>query len=297
MEARGLVHEKSLPTIFPVGLGTGRLASLGAGYSKKDAFQCLDTAMGLGVNLVDTADSYGSSDCEKLLGSILKEMGCPMLVSSKAGYRFCDLPGPLGLFNQMGKKILNKLGQRQCFTPRYIKECLEGSLRRLRTGRLDFFFLHDPTESALLDDKLTETLLQIKKAGDVRFLGIACTAERADALNPNHPLGEWVQTQVNPWGGMQLSEKKWMGRNIIANHVFGGAKISQHSKSLQRIAADEELSTRQLLIGFALKQSGVRCVLVGTGRANHIRENVKAVHNTLSENALTSLRVMARKDS
>ena len=51
------------PTIFPVGLGTGRLASLGAGYSKKDALQCMETAMALGINLVDTADSYGSSDC------------------------------------------------------------------------------------------------------------------------------------------------------------------------------------------------------------------------------------------
>lgn len=297
MEAGGFVHEKSLPTIYPVGLGTGRLASLGAGYSKKDAFLCLETAMGLGVNLVDTADSYGSSDCEKLIGSILKEMGHPMYVSSKAGYRFCDLKRPFGFLNQVGKKILNKLGQRQCFSPKYIRECLEGSLRRLRRERLDFFFLHDPTENALMDDKLTETLLRFRQAGDVRFLGIACTAERADTLNPSHPLGEWVQTQVNPWGDKQLLGEKWAGRNIIANHVFGGAKISQYSKSLQRIAADEGLSTRQLLIGFALKQSGVRCVLVGTGRANHIRENVKAVHNTLSDNALTSLRVMARKDS
>jgi len=135
----------------------------------------LEAAIALGVDLVDTADSYGSSDCEKLLGSILKEMGYPMLVSSKAGYRFCDLPGPLGLFNQVGKKILNKFRQRQCFTPKYIRECLEGTLRRLRTGRLDFFFLHDPTESALMDDKLTETLLRVRQAGDVRFLGIACT--------------------------------------------------------------------------------------------------------------------------
>jgi aryl-alcohol dehydrogenase-like predicted oxidoreductase len=297
MGAGELGQESLRPAIFPVGLGTGRLASLGAGYSKKDAFQCMEAAIKLGVNLVDTADSYGSSDCEKLLGTILKEMGCPMLVSSKAGYRFCDLPGPLGLFNQVGKKILNKLGQRQCFTPRYIKECLEGSLRRLRRERLDFFFLHDPTENALMDDKLTETLLRFRQAGDVRFLGIACTAERADTLNPNHPLGEWVQTQVNPWGDKQLFGEKWTGRNIIANHVFGGAKISEYSKSLHRIAADEGLSTRQLLIGFALKQSGVRCVLVGTGRSNHIQENVKAVHKTLSENVLTSLREMARKDA
>jgi aryl-alcohol dehydrogenase-like predicted oxidoreductase len=297
MGAGELGQESLRPAIFPVGLGTGRLASLGAGYSKKDAFQCFETAMGLGVNLVDTADSYGSSDCEKLIGSILKEMDHPIYVSSKAGYRFCDLPRPFGFFNQVGKKILNKLGQRQCFSPKYIQECLEGSLRRLRRERLDFFFLHDPTENALMDDKLTETLLRFRQAGDVRFLGIACTAERADTLNPNHPLGEWVQTQVNPWGDIQLHGKKWTGRNIIANHVFGGEKISQHSKSLQRIAADEGLSTRQLLIGFALKQSCVRCVLVGTGRANHIRENVKAACNTLSENALTSLRVMARKDS
>ena len=107
MGAGDLGQESLRPAIFPVGLGTGRLASLGAGYSRKKAFQCLEAAIALGVNLVDTADSYGSSDCEKLLGSILKEMGYLMLVSSKAGYRFCDLPDPLGRFNQVGKKIIN----------------------------------------------------------------------------------------------------------------------------------------------------------------------------------------------
>jgi hypothetical protein len=283
--------------IFPVGLGTGRLASLGAGYSKKDAFQCMETAMELGINLVDTADSYGSSDCEKLLGSILKEMGYPMLVSSKAGYRFCDLPGPLGLFNQVGKKILNKVGQRQCFTPRYIKECLEGSLRRLRTGRLDFFFLHDPTESALMDDKLTETLLQIKKAGDVRFLGIACSPKNAEKLSANHPLGAWVQTQVNPWSGVGMGGKTWSGRNIMANHVFGGTKVSQYEESLHGIAKEEGITPRQLLIGFGLQQSGVRCVLVGTGRADHLRENVEATKKKLSERSLAALRATIHKNS
>lgn len=296
MAAKELVHHKSIPTIFPVGLGTGRLASLGAGYSKKDAFQCMKTAMELGINLVDTADSYGSSDCEKLLGSILKEMGYPMLVSSKAGYRFCDLPSPLGLFNQVGKKILNKFSQRQCFTPKYIRECLEGTLRRLRIGRLDFFFLHDPTESALMDDKLTKTLLQARRAGDVRFLGIACTAERAEALNPSHLLGEWVQTQVNPWSGVGMTGEKWSGRNIMANHVFGGTKVSQYGESLQGIAREEGITPRQLLIGFGLQQSGVRCVLVGTGRADHLRENVEATKKKLSERSLAALRAMNHKN-
>lgn len=296
MVAKEVVHQKPIPAIFPVGLGTGRLASLGAGYSKKDAFQCIETAMELGINLVDTADSYGSSDCEKLLGLILKEMGHPMLVSSKAGYQFCDLPGPFGLFNQVGKKILNKFSQRQCFTPRYIRECLEGTLRRLRTGRLDFFFLHDPTESALMDDKLTKTLLQARQAGDVRFLGIACTAERAEALNPSHLLAEWVQTQVNPWSGVGMTGEKWSGRNIMANHVFGGTKVSQYGESLQAIAKEEGITPRQLLIGFGLQQSGVRCVLVGTGRADHLRENVEATKKKLSERSLTALRAMNHKN-
>jgi aryl-alcohol dehydrogenase-like predicted oxidoreductase len=296
MVAKELVHQKPIPTIFPVGLGTGRLASLGAGYSKKDAFQCLETAMGLGVNLVDTADSYGSSDCEKLIGSILKEMGHPIYVSSKAGYRFCDLPRPFGFFNQVGKKILNKLGQRQCFTPKYIQECLEGSLRRLRRERLDFFFLHDPTESALMDDKLTETLLQIKKAGDVRFLGIACSPKSAEKLRANHPLGTWVQTQINPWSGVEMTGEKWSGGNIMANHVFGGAKVSQYGESLQVIAREEGITPRQLLIGFGLQQLGVRCVLVGTGRAEHLRENVEATKKKLSERSLAALRAMTHKN-
>ncbi|NDB95400.1 MAG: aldo/keto reductase [Verrucomicrobia bacterium] len=289
--------EKSMgSTIFPIGLGTGRLASLGAGYSKKDAFRCLETAADLGINLVDTADSYGSSDCEKLIGSILKEINQPMLVSSKAGYRFCDFPGSFGLFNQVGKKILNKLVQRQCFTPQYIQECLEGTLRRLQRERLDFFFLHDPTESALRDDKLTETLLRFRQAGDVRFLGIAYSQRSIEKLIVHHPLGKWVQTQVNPWTGEAMSGEKWAGGNIIANHVFGGKKTTHYWKSLQGMAAEEGITIRQLLTGFALKQGGVRCVLVGTGSADHLRENVEAVRQTLSKKTMDSLKSMTDQD-
>ncbi|MCX6960784.1 MAG: aldo/keto reductase [Verrucomicrobia bacterium] len=153
--------------IHRLGIGTGRLASLGSGYSANDANRLLETAQEIGVNLIDTADSYGSADCEKLLGKLLRRFHDHFLVATKTGYPFCDFPGPLGVFNQFGKKAISHLGAKPRFDANYVKKSIDGSLRRLGRERLDFFLLHDPTSPVWEDDSLRRIIEKAKAAGKI----------------------------------------------------------------------------------------------------------------------------------
>lgn len=106
MEMRALGGQR----VSMLGLGTGRLASLGAGYSRAQAAECLAAAAESGLNLIDTADSYGSGDCERLLGRLLADLRHPFLLSTKSGYTYCRLPAWLSPLNQVGKKSSKKSG-------------------------------------------------------------------------------------------------------------------------------------------------------------------------------------------
>lgn len=269
-----------------LGLGTGRLASWGAGYTRKQAADCLHMAAEHGINLIDTADSYGSGDCERLLGQLLSETRHPFLISTKAGYTYCRLPALLSPLNQVGKKILHQLGQRQCFQTTVIRKNLEQSLRRLRRDRVDFFFLHDPTPQALDDEKLCAEILRAKQEGKIGHAGISISSAFDLPISRSHPLASLIQTHVNPWGRKTLEIPQ---REVVANHVFGGEKLARDQDLVRQIAADENMTIRQLLVAYAASQAGVRAVLVGTGRAEHLRENIGGVGKKLSAEGLKKL--------
>ena len=272
-------------SVSVLALGTGRLASLGAGYRRKEIIACLQLAAEYGINLIDTADSYGSGDCERLLGGLLADLRQPFLLSTKSGYTYCRLPAWLSPLNQVGKKILQKIRPRQNFDPEVIRRNLESSLRRLRRERVEFYFLHDPTPQALADEKLTAELLKARQVGKVGQVGISFSSSCGHSIPPTHPFGTLWQTQVNPWMPLQTAA----GSEVVANHVFGGERIFREGPKLERVAAQEGMTMRQMLIAYAAQQPGVRTVLVGTGRAEHLRENLKGLGQKLSAAGLAAL--------
>jgi len=281
MEMRALGGQ----SVSVLALGTGRLASLGAGYRRKDIIACLQLAAENGMNLIDTADSYGSGDCERLLGDLLADLQQPFLLSTKSGYTYCRLPAWLSPLNQVGKKILQKIRSRQNFAPEVIRTNLESSLRRLRRERVEFYFLHDPTPEALADEKLTAELLRARQAGKVGQVGISFSSSCGHSIPPHHPFGSLGQTQVNPWMPLQAAA----GSEVVANHVFGGKSVFREEPTLKRVATLEGMTIRQMLIAYAAQQPGVRTVLVGTGRAEHLRENLKGLGQKLSAAGLVTL--------
>src|SRR5271170_6273384 len=105
-----------------VGLGT---VGFGQRLEEKDAARVIDAALESGINFLDTADAYGTSLSEEIIGRALGARRDQVVLATKFGNRFgSDHPG----------------GGRAT----YVRECVEGSLRRLNTDRIDLFIFHIP---------------------------------------------------------------------------------------------------------------------------------------------------------
>jgi len=275
--------------VHRIGIGTGRLASLGSGYSRKDALALFTTAANLGINIIDTADSYGSTDCERLIGDLLAHFPKHFIVGTKAGYRFCELPIPFGFLNQFGKKARSKLGAHPSFETARIRRCIDGSLRRLRIERLEYFLLHDPPSAVWEGEEFRTMMEQAKKGGKIHLFGISTSDMRLAALADSDPLVDLLQMPVNPlfpaFNPVRLG--------IIANQVFGAGRLlklaTPFSRILYALAQRYQATPREILIAYAAGRPGVRCVLSGTGRAAHLRENTASLGITLDESDVRTL--------
>lgn len=271
-------HSKELEcfSASKLGLGTGRLASLGAGYTRKDAAFLLVVAAELGVNLIDTADSYGSTDCESLIGRLLQDFPGKFFMATKAGYPYCELPHPFRFINQFGKKALQKLHRQPCFTESYLRKCIEGSLRRLRRDALDLFYLHDPSAEIMGQHGWRNAVSAALHAGKIRHFGISSPDPDVQALATSDPMCEVLQVPLH----IGIRSMPMTTKPLVANHVFGrGLDLPEVSK----LAREVGCSPRSLLLAYAANRPGVSCVLTGTGRAEHLRENVQAMRIVLDD--------------
>ena len=138
--------------------GGYHIAGFGIGYAGADdenSRAALRRALELGVNFIDTADAYGAGHSEELIGEVMSEAGWDgVYVSTKVGNQRRD-PEP---------SVKN-------FSPEYVRQACEASLRRLRKDVIDVYLLHGPTPEALKDDALFELLERLKEEGKIRYYG------------------------------------------------------------------------------------------------------------------------------
>lgn len=207
-----------------VGLGTGTLASLGRAASLREVIALLDAMDSLAVRTIDTADSYGSGDCERLLGKALRGRREHYHLITKAGYRHGNLPGMFRHLNQFVKKALHKLGHRQNFDSAYLSHCLDESLMRLGVDHVDAFLLHDPPAGVVHSSGVADFLHKIKEQGKALQVGVSSgeAAVLEDALESG--LCDLLECPANMKAAPALlpiwetSARK--GIHIVANHVY-----------------------------------------------------------------------------
>jgi pyridoxine 4-dehydrogenase len=257
-----------------LGLGTGRLASLGSGNTLRTARAIVEAAFDEGITLIDTADTYGSSDCESWLGQVLQPFTNAFRISTKAGCRFAEFPGPLRLFNQIGKKALKMAGARPRFDSPYLTRCIEGSLRRLRRERLDLFFLHDPPIAVLLNAEWEPAITAAKHAGKIDTFGVSSPSADVLRLAAASGLCEILQLPLAAARVVSAAATQ----PLMINHVFG--RLADHP-TVQSIGGQLGLDGRSMLLAYAGGLRGVSCVLTGTRCPVHLRENARAVENPL----------------
>ena len=126
-----------------------------------EAVRLLRQAKEHGINFFDTADTYGNGLGETLLADAFEGRWDEIVVSTKFGYNFYDY----------GDKRTGQQEIPQDFSPSYIRKACEGSLKRLKTDRIDLYQIHNPKMDAVLRDDLYAELERLRAEGKIRLWG------------------------------------------------------------------------------------------------------------------------------
>jgi len=254
-----------------MGFGAMRLTGKGVWGQPDDPAECrrvLRRAIELGVNFIDTAESYGPHVSEQFIGETLHPYPKDLVIATKGGL---DRPGP-------SQWVPNA-------RPERLREELDGSLRRLKVERIDLYQLHriDPK---VPEKEQFETLAEFQKQGKVRHIGLSevnvAEIERAG----KHFRVVSVQNRYN------LADREWEdvvvhceanGIAFIPWYPLAAAKLADKGGALGRIAKKHKATPAQVALAWLLKRSPVMLPIPGTSKVAHLEENVGAAEIELSE--------------
>jgi aryl-alcohol dehydrogenase-like predicted oxidoreductase len=208
----------------------------------------LDIARQEGINLLDTAPAYGSS--EQRIGRLLKDRD-QWVISTKVGEQFIT-----------GKSIFD-------FSAEKTTESIEKSLRYLNTDYLDIVLIHsDGRDEEILDSTdCMQTLFEMKSAGKIRAIGMS-TKTTAGAIKAAE-LCDLIMVTYNPSATadeIAIDEAFQKNKGVLIKKAFD----SGHACSSGAV------TTTKSNLDFALSKTGVSSVIVGTINPNHLRENATA---------------------
>ena len=244
--------------VSPLGLGTVKLGRNSAlRYPRPFALpddarlaELLDAARDLGINLIDTAPAYGSS--EERLGAALHGQRADWVICTKCGEEFAD-----------GRSRFD-------FSPAHTRASVERSLRRLRTDYLDIVLLHsNGDDCAILNDSgALETLRALQQAGLVRAIGIS-TKTVAGALAAA-PLCDVLMLTWNP----QYRDEE----AALAHAATSGCAVLVKKALASGLCATD----LQDSLDFLYAQPAVASVIIGTIDLLHLRANAAAAVHAIA---------------
>lgn len=252
-------------------LGYGAMRITGKGIwgppaSREGALATLRRAIELGVNFIDTADSYGPYISEELIAEALYPYPAGLVIATKAGW---VRHGPA-------------IWQHNA-SPAHIEEALEGSLRRLRLERIDVFQLHVPDPAVSFDASM-ETLARLREQGKIRHVALS-------NVTLEHLLrAEKIVPVVSVQNRYSFNDREWdfvldaCTAKGIAFLPWGPlAQNRQAHEAVQKIAAARGVSAMVVSLAWLLRRSPVMLPIPGTSSVRHLEENVGAASFELSD--------------
>src|SRR5579864_1912708 len=266
-------------TVNRLGFGAMRITGEGIWGPPKDragAIAVLRRAVELGVNFIDTADSYGPNVSEELIAQALAPYPKDLVVATKGGW---NRPGP----NQWTHDA----------SPAHLRKAVEGSLKRLRLDRIDVYQLHVP-DPVIPFDASVETLANMKSEGKIRLIGLSnVTREHIERARQIVPI-------VSVQNRYSFADREWdyvvdyCNRNGIAFipwFPLGAGTVA--AKVLDRIARARQVKPIQVALAWLLKRSPVMLPIPGTSSIAHLEENVQAASLQLTEEEYMDLNGVA----
>jgi pyridoxine 4-dehydrogenase len=247
-------------TVNRLGYGAMRLTGAGIWGPPKDragALAVLRRAVELGVNFIDTADSYGPDVSEQLIAEALAPYPKDLVIATKGGW---IRPGP-GLWAHDA-------------TPDHLRKAVEGSLKRLRRDRIDVYQLHIPDPIVSLEASVG-TLAELQSEGKIRLIGLSnVTREHVERARKIVPI-------VSVQNRYSFADREWdyvvdyceqNGIAFIPWFPLGAGKAAQ--QTLQRIADAHSAKPMQVALAWLLRRSPQMLPIPGTSSVEHLEENM-----------------------
>jgi len=288
-------HRENLPAAqagqFRIGgdfevnrLGFGAMRITGKGIwgepqDRGEAIRVLRRAVALGINFIDTADSYGPAVSEEIIAEALHPYPAGLVIATKAGL---DRPGP-------DQWVPNG-------RPEHLRTAVEGSLRRLRLDRIDLLQLHRIDPKVPAEDQLG-TLKDLQAQGKIKHIGLSevsvAQIEHARKIVPivsvqnRYSVVDRAADDI-----VDYCEREKIG--FIPWFPLAAGDVSAAGGELERTAGKLKATPSQLALAWLLWRSPVILPIPGTSRVEHLEENVAAAALKIDVSTLRGLGKLAR---
>jgi aryl-alcohol dehydrogenase-like predicted oxidoreductase len=297
--------------VSEIGFGGARIGGLLAqDGGRATSLKTLEAACDAGINFFDTADMYSQGESEILVGKAFRNKRDKVFIATKGGYSLPRQKRLIQLVKPFAKPIVRALGLRrsavpaslsgtvsQDFSPGYLREAVNASLRRLQSDHIDLYQLHSPPQDELTGSRLQDALGllgRLKTEGKIREYGIALDSVY-DAV---HCLDmEGIASLQMPFGLMdlqaldgvfdQVSERQI---GIIARGCFGGGALKQslteaelranepqwkRALQIKRLAEQMQRSALEAALQFALSIEHISVTILGMRTPEHVATNLQ----------------------
>jgi pyridoxine 4-dehydrogenase len=260
-------------------LGFGAMRITGEGIwgppdDPEEAKRLLRRVLDLGIDLIDTADSYGPEVSENLIAESLHPYPDGLVIATKGGLR---RTGP-GQWPRDGR-------------PEHLKEACEASLRRLKLDRIDLYQLHSPDPKVPYEDSVG-ALKELQEEGKIRHVGISNVS--VEELEQARGIVEvvTVQNRFNledraSEDVLEACEKSGIG--FIPWFPLATGRLAEPGGPLDRIAKARDATPGQIALAWLLARSPVMLPIPGTSSIEHLEENVAAAELELSADEVAAV--------
>lgn len=269
--------------VHRLGFGAMRITGKGIWGEPNDldnARAVLRRAVEIGVDFIDTADSYGPEVSERLIAEALHPYKEGLVIATKGG------------LTRTGPDQWHPVGR-----PEYLRQCVEMSLRRLKVDRIDLYQLHriDPKVPA---EEQFGLLADVRKEGKVRHIGLSeVSVEEIEAARKHFEVVS-VQNLYN-LGNRQSEavldycEKENIG--FIPWFPVASGELARPGGPLDEMAHAKGVTVAQLALAWLLYRSPVILPIPGTSSIDHLEENHKASEVELTDEEFETLSGLAKK--
>ncbi|MBU9812957.1 aldo/keto reductase [Rahnella sp. C60] len=299
---------KNGPMVSALGLGCMGMSDFyTTGLDDKESMATLARALELGVTMLDTADMYGPHTNEELLGRFLKGRRNQVFLATKFGI----------VRDPSNPQVRGTNGH-----PDYVRQSVEGSLKRLGTEVIDLYYQHRPDPTVPVEETIG-ALSDLVHEGKIRYIGLSevpvSILERAHKVHPVTAL----QTEYSLWSrdveadilpacerlGIGFVPYSPLGRGFLTGQIrsvddldlddyrresprFQGenfAKNLQLAEKISELAQDKGVKPSQLALAWVLAQGDNIVPIPGTKHRHYLEENIAALDVSLSEAEIAAI--------